>query len=110
MLAPRSQAVADGGNCLALIWRTLRVFPTTRTLGHTGIVVSHVCFERALYSAMARQVKQAYASRYETAGRDSDGAGRAASWELLGWVLAAGRARHDTHSALRRARVRALVH
>ena len=86
---------------MALIRRTLRVSPMTRARGHTGNVVPHVCFDHALYSALTRQAKQACALCYETAGRDSDGAGRAASWELLGWVLAAGCARHDTHSALR---------
>ena len=45
-----------------------RFFPILRTLGHTGIIISHAVFDRAMHSAISRKLMQRQSLFYEVQG------------------------------------------
>ena len=79
-----------------------RFFPMIRTLGHKGIVVSHYCFDRAIYSAASRKTQQRQCLYYEAVGGPSPREGEVALQELQDWHVSTACAAHDAHSALKR--------
>ena len=76
-------------------------FPTLRECGHTGIAVSHYCFDRAGQSAMERLLRQKHALRHPG---DPDSHTFSAEnfvlW-LKDWVLSCGCANHDSQNGLK---------
>ena len=77
-----------------------RFFPFLRTLGHEGIVVSHYCFDRAVFHAARRRFQQRHKLYYMTHRGDSDLSGQTVLLELLDWDVSTGCAAHDCQNAL----------
>ena len=75
-------------------------FPMLRTLGHTGIAVSHYAFDRALYSTLARRMHQRHGLYYKVTAHEAND-GLVSFEELTDWVVTTGCASHDTHNALK---------
>ena len=77
-----------------------KFFPLLRALGHTGIAVSHYCFDRALQSSLAKKMQQRHSLYYETVGGPSPRAGNFALEGLQDWVVNTACAAHDVHNSL----------
>jgi hypothetical protein len=77
-----------------------KFFPFLRTLGHEGIIVSHYCFDRAVFQAARRRFQQRHKLYYITHRGDSDMAGKMVLLELLDWDVSTGCAAHDCQNAL----------
>ena len=76
-------------------------FPMIRTLGHTGIVVQHGCFDRLHQSSMSKMMQQRTELYYEVVGGKGPREGPIALQELLDWVVSTGCVAHDIHNALK---------
>ena len=77
-------------------------YPMIRKLQCHGLVVSHYCFDRLLFSSLERKVRQRHQLFHEKQGGDGAvRAGQLALDELLDWVIATPCACHDCHNALK---------
>jgi hypothetical protein len=76
-------------------------FPSLRMLGHTGIIVAHGCFDRALQASLARKMQQRQNLYYLAVGGPAPRTGDIALQELCDWHLSTGCAAHDSHNALK---------
>ena len=77
-----------------------RFFPFLRAPGHEGIVVSHYCFDRAVFHAARRRFQQRHKLYDMTHRGDSDLSGKTVLLELLDWDVSTGCAAHDCQNAL----------
>jgi hypothetical protein len=75
--------------------------PHLRSLGHEGIIVSHACFDRAVYSAVSRKVQQRQYLWYEHRFGPAPRTGGAALLELTDWHMSTGCVNHDVHNSLK---------
>ena len=77
-------------------------FPMLKKLGHRGISISHYCFDRALYSALARLMRQRHCLYHDLmASSSGGGVGLEALSDLTDWVVSTGCANHDGQNALK---------
>lgn len=74
--------------------------PLARQRGHTGIVVSHHIWDRAVASACERHQRQRHAA-YQMSIETQCSEGEAVLTELLSWFTSVGCCAHDTHNALK---------
>ena len=70
-------------------------FPQLKKLGHAGISITHVAFDRAIFSAVERLVKSFHMAIEERV-EDETGYGT----DLLNWIVSTPCANHDTQNAL----------
>jgi hypothetical protein len=77
-----------------------KFFPFLRTLGHEGIIVSHYCFDRAVFQAARRRFQQRHKLYYSTHTGVSDMSGKMVLLELLDWDVSTGCAAHDCQNSL----------
>ena len=71
-----------------------------RMLGHRGLLISHSCFDRAVFSACGRLMQQRHAAweQHQEHIESSDAATVSSMWH---WVTSAGCGAHDFSNALR---------
>ena len=97
--AGRAVALGNGKTAWRAYTAAVDFFPLLRQLHHTGVSISHYCFDRALFSALARRMRQRHALQYAVGSSPLDGRGRLL--ELTDWVVCTGCASHDCHNALK---------
>ena len=77
-----------------------KFFPFLRTLGHEGFMISHYCFDRAVFQAARRRFQQRHKLYYKTRMGDAALSGKMVLLELLDWDVSTGCAAHDSQNAL----------
>lgn len=77
-----------------------RLLPLGRELGHSGLILQHFVYDRAVSSAMTRHVRQLLEARrvFEEGFMPE---GRAHLSSLLSWCTSVACVNHDAHNALR---------
>ena len=92
--------LGDGKSAWHMFTALTRFFPLVQAIGHTGIVVTHYVFDRAIWSALTRLARQRHALYHKVCadqGSESEGAHR----ELLDWCVTTACANHDCQNALK---------
>ena len=75
-------------------------FPTAREAGHTGLCVSHYCWDRAIYSPMERHFREVHILVAKQLA-NSRSAAEATMLDLLSWSFSSGCCNHDCHNGLK---------
>ena len=78
-----------------------KFMPMARTLGHTGLVINHYCFDRALQAPLSKRLDQRHRLYYQLAHDRQDSPDDIGLQELLDWCICTGCAAHDTHNGLK---------
>lgn len=76
-------------------------FPTLRGCGHMGLALSHMCFDRAGFSALARLFKQFHAVTYEPGFLPFEDDGQRSLAQATDWFLPTPCCNHDAHNSLK---------
>ena len=78
----------------------VQLWPGSRTLGHSGLLISHSCFDRAIFSACSRLIQQREAAwvQHQEHIEGLDAANVSSMWH---WVTSVGCGCHDFSNALR---------
>ena len=85
---------------ICLLTAACNFFETPRELGHIGLCVSHFCWDRAIYSAMDRLLKQLHMFQAKHIGSSME-AGAGKLLHLKKWQFSSACCNHDCHNALR---------
>ena len=72
-----------------------------RELGHRGLVVEHMVFDRAAFSALDRCLRQQHIAIHVGLPADVEAAEAPPLLNLVCWVVATGCCSHDAHNALK---------
>lgn len=83
-----------------LLGAAMDFFPTARQAGHTGLCVSHYCWDRAVYGAMARHFRELHALVAKQMANNRPQA-EARMLELLDWTFSSGCCNHDAHNGFK---------
>jgi len=75
--------------------------PLVRQLAPKGVILTHYCFDRALFSALDRLMRQRHNLYYDVLAGGGDNVGEHAIAELTDWICSTGCANHDVHNALK---------
>ena len=92
--------LGDGKSAWHMFTALTRFFPLVQALCHTGIVVTHYVFDRAIWSALTRLTRQRHAL-YHKVCADQGGGSEGAHRELFDWCVTTACANHDCQNALK---------
>ena len=92
--------MSTGKDHLKLFAAGRAFLPMLRELGHRGLVVEHMVFDRAAFSALNRIFRQQHTAIHADLPPDVPGAESPALLSLLCWVVGTGCCSHDAHNAL----------